>query len=252
MTIVRSIMKYVRKQVGKPYKYRAAGPDAFDCSGLVKAAAEQAGLNLYHGATHIYNDGFLDGDPRKYGYWGKHGTIDTLPMLRFAVLFNRDDEDANKMAHTGFAIRGKMYQAGGYGGTGVHKGDIDKKHFTHWCRFRKGLKADLLKAALIPNTIKYGASGELVVTLQNLLNQNGAALDVDGKFGSGTKAAVVAYQTKHKLNADGIVGWNTWNALLSDDADVITLLLSGLTIDQATEVKNLAGQYDNVTVEQQS
>ncbi|ATL66905.1 C40 family peptidase [Nocardia terpenica] len=33
-------------KVGAPYVYGAAGPDAFDCSGLVKWAYEQAGLEL--------------------------------------------------------------------------------------------------------------------------------------------------------------------------------------------------------------
>ena len=31
-----------------PYRFFAAGPDAFDCSGLVVAAYRQAGINLPH------------------------------------------------------------------------------------------------------------------------------------------------------------------------------------------------------------
>jgi cell wall-associated NlpC family hydrolase len=33
-------------QVGKPYRYGAAGPDAFDCSGLTSFAYKAAGINL--------------------------------------------------------------------------------------------------------------------------------------------------------------------------------------------------------------
>jgi cell wall-associated NlpC family hydrolase len=33
-------------QVGKPYRYGAAGPDAFDCSGLTSFAYKSAGVNL--------------------------------------------------------------------------------------------------------------------------------------------------------------------------------------------------------------
>ena len=33
-------------QVGKPYRYGAAGPDAFDCSGLISFAYKAAGINL--------------------------------------------------------------------------------------------------------------------------------------------------------------------------------------------------------------
>ena len=41
-------VKFALQQVGKPYVYGAAGPDAFDCSGLVKAAWAAAGVVLPH------------------------------------------------------------------------------------------------------------------------------------------------------------------------------------------------------------
>ena len=63
--------------------------------------------------------------------------------------------------------------------------------------------------------ISYGSSGNDVKTLQELLNQNGYNLDVDGQFGQKTQAAVKDYQTKNKLTVDGIVGTNTWGALTS-------------------------------------
>ena len=61
--------------------------------------------------------------------------------------------------------------------------------------------------------ISYGSSGDDVKTLQELLNQNGYSLDVDGRFGPKTRAAVEDYQTKNNLKVDGIVGTNTWGAL---------------------------------------
>ena len=63
------------------------------------------------------------------------------------------------------------------------------------------------------NQIRYGSSGNDVSELQKLLNQNGYTLDVDGKFGPKTQAAVRDYQTKNKLTVDGIVGEQTWGAL---------------------------------------
>ena len=66
-----------------------------------------------------------------------------------------------------------------------------------------------------------GATGEQVKTLQRLLSalgykmQNGKQVyGVDGSFGQATYNAVVAFQKARKLEVDGIVGKNTWNALL--------------------------------------
>lgn len=47
------------------------------------------------------------------------------------------------------------------------------------------------------------------------MNSQGYSLQVDGKFGSKTQAAVKDYQKKQGLSVDGIVGNNTWGALYS-------------------------------------
>ncbi len=39
---------FARAQLGKPYVFAAAGPDAFDCSGLTKAAWAAAGVRMPH------------------------------------------------------------------------------------------------------------------------------------------------------------------------------------------------------------
>lgn len=64
-------------------------------------------------------------------------------------------------------------------------------------------------------TLREGASGDDVVTLQQLLNKKGAKpkLDEDGRFGEGTKTAVVKFQKAKDLVADGVVGAYTWEAL---------------------------------------
>ncbi|MER7675604.1 TIGR03767 family metallophosphoesterase [Streptomyces sp. NPDC096934] len=61
--------------------------------------------------------------------------------------------------------------------------------------------------------IRQGATGERVRTAQYLLNARGAALGVDGSFGTSTGGAVRAFQTGRGLSADGIVGPATWQAL---------------------------------------
>ena len=45
---------YVQAQLGKPYVFAAAGPSAFDCSGLVMAAWGQVGVYLPHSASMQY------------------------------------------------------------------------------------------------------------------------------------------------------------------------------------------------------
>lgn len=55
--------------------------------------------------------------------------------------------------------------------------------------------------------------GNDVKWLQWELNQEGFALDVDGKFGDVTKSAVKTYQKMHGLKVDGIVGTATRYAL---------------------------------------
>lgn len=43
-----TVVAYARAQIGKPYVWDTAGPDTFDCSGLVVAAYKTVGKNLPH------------------------------------------------------------------------------------------------------------------------------------------------------------------------------------------------------------
>ena len=56
---------------------------------------------------------------------------------------------------------------------------------------------------------KYGCYASAV---QSLLND--PSVKVDGIYGTKTKAAVKAYQTRQKLSADGIVGKQTWRSFI--------------------------------------
>jgi len=71
-----------------------------------------------------------------------------------------------------------------------------------------GAPATLPEAAL-----SIGDRGQMVKRLQEKLNEQGEALVTDGIFGPGTHAAVVAFQARHGLTPDGVVGRQTREAL---------------------------------------
>ncbi|MBM4342979.1 MAG: peptidoglycan-binding protein [Deltaproteobacteria bacterium] len=69
-------------------------------------------------------------------------------------------------------------------------------------------------AAHVPKTIRSGSQGAEVRMVQTLLKKVGLAPGViDGMFGPATHRAVVQFQEKRGLQADGIVGPDTWTAL---------------------------------------
>lgn len=102
--------------------------------------------------------------------------------------------------------------------------DPKKKKITEW---QKAAIADGFKFP------KYGADGswgaeseavakkaickkQLVYKNKNLTKflQGQLGITADGKFGANTKTAVINYQKKNKLTADGAVGLNTWKKIL--------------------------------------
>lgn len=70
--------------------------------------------------------------------------------------------------------------------------------------------------------LRKGAKGEQVKTVQRILKGLGYSMGrfgpnrdgIDGDFGATTLKHVIAFQKKNKLDADGIVGKDTWTALL--------------------------------------
>lgn len=69
-------------------------------------------------------------------------------------------------------------------------------------------------------TLRLGASGDAVVRLQRRLAERGFPVGkVDGSFGHGTEAAVMAFQSSEGLLVDGVAGPRTLTALgLMNDA----------------------------------
>jgi cell wall-associated NlpC family hydrolase len=95
-------------QLGKPYVYAGAGPDAFDCSGLTMYAWGEAGVSMSHSATlqytsfpHVPIDQLQPGDLVVFGHPIHHvgiyvgnGTMIEAPhtgaFVRYASIHRRD------------------------------------------------------------------------------------------------------------------------------------------------------------------
>lgn len=65
-------------------------------------------------------------------------------------------------------------------------------------------------------TFHLGDRGSQISAIQQALVKQGSAITVDGDYGAGTQAAVRAFQASHGLEADGIVGEQTYAALMGD------------------------------------
>jgi len=63
--------------------------------------------------------------------------------------------------------------------------------------------------------LQKGSKGDAVLEAQKLLNVHGAnpRIAEDGSFGSGTEAAVKAFQTHEHISVDGQIGNTTWSRL---------------------------------------
>ncbi len=64
-----------------------------------------------------------------------------------------------------------------------------------------------------PPTLRQGAKGRWVTTLERELNAAGYATSVDGVFGSGLGRVVNQFKAAHGLAQDGVMGARSWAAL---------------------------------------
>jgi hypothetical protein len=256
------IINFARQQVGKPYVFGRSGPDSFDCSGLTKRAVAQIGLDWYHGATTQWLRGKQTGAAHQYGYFGETGPIKDLPMDKVAFLFNQDAKRSRLvMAHTGiYDGAGRVIQAGGYGGRGVHDNPIDKRRWSHYAILTP-FWAQKDEDDYMDTTLRQGSIGEAVRQLQlgliALGYDVGKNTRADGKFGPATAAGVRAFQTDEGLPVTGVWTLEDQNALdnaladengppVNDDAppvDKMALLteLEGLNKRQSAIITALRG-----------
>ncbi|MCB9641621.1 MAG: peptidoglycan-binding protein [Myxococcales bacterium] len=148
----------------------------------------------------------------KQGASGQH--VKTLQSRLKDLGFNPGSADGSFGPKTSGAVK-SFQKAAGLGQDGV----VGPKT---WKALEKGSARPSAPAPApaapkfnAPNvTLKQGASGQHVKTLQNRLKDLGFNPGgVDGKFGPGTAKAVRNFQWAAGLGQDGVVGPKTWSAL---------------------------------------
>lgn len=184
----RAAIRAAKTRIGKPYLWGAAGPDAFDCSGLCYWAYAQAGyswrrLDSYHmirAGTPVSRHALLPGDlirpfPGHIFLYLGNGKVIEAPFpgghVRIVGLY-------------GFHDATRLVPAGSSSSSSSGK------------RLRKGSKGSAvrrLQAGLVSNFPAYAGP----------IRRTGGA---DGVFGAGTDAVVREFQKRSGLVADGIVG----------------------------------------------
>ncbi|WP_141367385.1 peptidoglycan-binding protein [Streptomyces sp. 6-11-2] len=70
-------------------------------------------------------------------------------------------------------------------------------------------------------SVRSGSRGHAVTAAQQLLTARGHTVKADGVYGSRTVAAVKAFQSRHHLRADGVVGPDTWNVLVNGSTGAV-------------------------------
>lgn len=210
-------------------KFYPGGPVlCFDCRGFTRWVLARVGISLNGaGATSQWND---------EKNWVSKGAAKDTPMDLVCCEFKRN---GTKMDHTGLSIGGgEIIHCSGT----VKEGKVTDRGWTNYA-IPVGLEGEI---PVWRQTIRKGSRGEDVRYCQELLAKLGYDIGksgVDGIFGTQTRAAVLAFQKAAGLNADGVVGPLTWQALESAEkppepvVKTYKVCISNLTKAQADDLQ---------------
>lgn len=70
--------------------------------------------------------------------------------------------------------------------------------------------------SVVGATFHPGDKGSQITAIQQALVDQGSSIIVDGEYGAGTEEAIRQFQASHGLETDGIVGQETYEALMGD------------------------------------
>ena len=211
------------------------GPD-YDCSSFVISAYEQAGVPVKEaGASYTGNMknafracGFQvlpAGSPLKVGDVLLNEQYHTVMAIgNGQVVAARRNEDGFAGDGTGREITTQnyyYYPNGGWDCILRYAGSETAPDKTPESSTVGQQMAQHIVANRKRPMIQYGDTGDAVMLAQAILvdlgylnRGNRDYVNVDGDFGLLTKSAVLGFQSHEKLEIDGIIGKNTWSALL--------------------------------------
>ena len=201
--------KYSSLKLSAEYGSKWIGRKVADCSGLIVWAMIQFGVKgIYHGSNSQFD--------RNCSKTGKIQKGVKIPVG--ALIFTGTD----KHNHVGVLTSEKVVTEAVGTSKGVIHTSLSNSKWTYWgllknveYDFVPGEETDttVTPAEKKHKTLRRGARDEEVKELQTLLAKDGSSLAIDGIFGSGTLKAVKAFQKRHGLVVDGIVGPKTWAEL---------------------------------------
>lgn len=203
------------------------GTRVCDCAGLIKWFLWSDSMG---NKAPTYKASEDKGATGLYNCCSEKGFIGDKPELAGILLFKGT---AQTKTHVGVYIgNGDIIEARGHN-YGVIKSKIDNS-WKYWGKCGYITYDASVTPSVPPQSssdrlinvetyqVRRGSVGVTVKTLQTLLSARGYSdedgwdLILDGEFGPRTDFAVRLFQRDHALEVDGIVGKNTWRALLND------------------------------------
>ncbi len=100
--------------------------------------------------------------------------------------------------------------------------------------------------------VRHGDAGANVVVAQHLLLEHGHAIELSGEFDTATELATIEFQRSAGLDDDGLIGNNTWEALITttspgdEDRGAVRAVQDLLSSRYGYAVE-VSGRYDEVT-----
>lgn len=202
MATFAAILQFLTAQLGKPYVFGAAGPDSYDCSGLVQAAYASIGVQVprltwdqVRDTISITGDQLVPGD----------------------LVFANFGEGPN--SHVG------IYVGGGDLIVAPQTGDVVKReplsgwagHITAYRRVVPAFDDQPAVPAWPGRFLRWWGGenytiGNDVRTWQQRMADRGWHLGIDGAYGPVCDRVCRQFQTEKGLTVDGIVGPQTWAA----------------------------------------